>query len=141
MTSQMSLRELQLTPKQSVVQFLKDPRTARILTNGLLIVGIAVTVAAVYATNATICKNAAGAVITCPAAASNAGEDFANITGTLRAWTEGSLGNVFALGTLAVGLGMGVVKQTIMPVVVAVGMAAAAKWGPGVLLGISSTLL
>ncbi len=48
---------------------------------------------------------------------------------------------MFALGTLAVGLGMGIVKQTIMPVAVAIAMAASAKWGPGVLLGISGTIL
>lgn len=66
---------------------------------------------------------------------------FQNITTRLQAWTEGSLGDLFALGTLATGLGIGIVKQTLMPVAVAVGIAAAANWGPAVLTGISGVVL
>ena len=46
-----------------------------------------------------------------------------------------------ALGTLAVGLATGIVRQTLMPVAVAVGMAATAKWGPGILVGITGTVI
>lgn len=66
---------------------------------------------------------------------------FSSITSKLQQWTEGSLGNMFALGTLATGLGIGIVKQTLMPVAVAVGIAAAANWGPAVLTGIASAVL
>ena len=126
-----TLTELQaVSPETALVKFLKDKRTARVLANTLIVGSVAFLALSVYATP--------GAA---PSSSTAGTGDFSNIATTLKNWTEGSLGNVFALGTLAVGLGMGVVKQTIMPVVVAVGMAAAAKWGPGVLLGISSTLL
>lgn len=64
-----------------------------------------------------------------------------SIANWLRDMTEGSMGTVFALGTLAVGLATGIVRQTLMPVAVAVGMAATAKWGPGILVGITGTVI
>lgn len=63
------------------------------------------------------------------------------IVNWIKGSTEGSMGNVFALGTLAVGLATGIVRQTLMPVAVAVGMAATAKWGPAILLGITGTVI
>lgn len=66
---------------------------------------------------------------------------FNSIVTTIRNWTEGSLGDMFALGTLAVGLAIAIVKQSLMPVVVAASIAIAANWGPGVLVGISTAVL
>jgi len=66
---------------------------------------------------------------------------FESIVTTIRTWTEGSLGDMFALGTLAVGLAIAIVKQSLMPVVVATAIAIAANWGPGVLVSISSAVL
>lgn len=48
----------------------------------------------------------------------------------------GSLGRTIALGSLAVGLGIGVVQQSVMSVVVGTAIALAASVGPGVLTGI-----
>lgn len=66
---------------------------------------------------------------------------FNSIVTTIRNWTEGSLGDMFALGTLAVGLAIAIVKQSLMPVVVAAAIAITANWGPGVLVGISTAVL
>lgn len=66
---------------------------------------------------------------------------FNSIVTTIRNWTEGSMGDMFALGTLAVGLALAIVKQSLMAVVVAAAIAIAANWGPAVLLSISTAVL
>jgi conjugal transfer pilus assembly protein TraA len=43
---------------------------------------------------------------------------------------------MFAVGALAVGLGIGIVKQSVMSVAVGTGIALAASGGPAVLSGI-----
>ena len=48
----------------------------------------------------------------------------------------GSLGRTIALASLAAGLGIGVVQQSVMSVVVGTAIALAASVGPGVLTGI-----
>ena len=53
--------------------------------------------------------------------------------GTITEWMTGSMGKLFALGALAVGLGVGIVKQEVMAVAVGVGLALAASAGPSVL--------
>jgi conjugal transfer pilus assembly protein TraA len=66
---------------------------------------------------------------------------FSTVVDNLTNWTTGSLGKVFALGSLAVGLAIGVVKQSIMSVVTGVAIALAAAIGPGVLAGIFTAVL
>ena len=56
--------------------------------------------------------------------------------GTITGWMTGSMGKLFALGCLAVGLGVGIVKQDIMAVAIGIGLALAASTGPAVLNGI-----
>src|SRR5271157_1659292 len=56
--------------------------------------------------------------------------DFNTIETTLEGWLTGSLGKVIALACLAVGLGIGIVKQNILAVVVGVAMALALVNGP-----------
>ncbi len=58
--------------------------------------------------------------------------------GKITDWMTGSMGKLFALGCLAVGLAIGIVKQEIMAVAVGVGIALAASAGPTVLNGIFS---
>ncbi|ABM97145.1 TraA family conjugative transfer protein [Methylibium petroleiphilum] len=62
--------------------------------------------------------------------------DFNSVTTRLTAWLEGSLGKTFALGSLGVGLAIGVVKQSVMSVVTGVAVALAGSIGPAVLGGI-----
>ncbi len=56
-------------------------------------------------------------------------------------WQTGSLGRVFALGALGVGLAIGVVKQSVMSVVTGVAVALSASIGPGVLTGMFTATL
>lgn len=53
----------------------------------------------------------------------------------------GSLGKTLALGSLAVGLGIGLVQQSVMSVAVGTAVALAASVGPGVLTGIVGAAL
>ncbi|GMG94824.1 conjugal transfer pilus assembly protein TraA [Cupriavidus metallidurans] len=66
---------------------------------------------------------------------------FAQIVTRLSDWMTGSLGTVFALGSLAVGLAIGVVKQSVMSVVTGVAVALSASLGPGVLQGLFTATL
>ena len=53
-------------------------------------------------------------------------------------WLSGSMGQLFAIGALAVGLGMGIVNQSIIAVVTGVGIALAVTTGPTALTSIIS---
>lgn len=66
---------------------------------------------------------------------------FAGPVTTLTAWLTGSMGTMFAIGALAVGLGIGIVKQSIMSVAIGVGIALAASAGPAVLSAIFGAAL
>jgi len=79
------------------------------------------------------------AVVAGTAVAGSGGTEFGAIVTQLTDWLEGGLGQVLALGALAVGLGIGIVQQSIMSVVVGIAMAIAVFYGPGVLTGIITT--
>ncbi len=59
--------------------------------------------------------------------------EFGTIYTTVQGWLQGTLGKVIALSALAVGLGMGVVRQSIMAVVLGVAMGLSTYYGPTVL--------
>jgi conjugal transfer pilus assembly protein TraA len=61
--------------------------------------------------------------------------------GTMTGWLTGSMGKMFAIGSLAVGLGIGIVKQSVMSVAVGTGIALAASAGPSVLTAIFAAAL
>lgn len=67
-----------------------------------------------------------------PAMAGN-DDTFEAVEGLVKGWMEGSLGKLFAFSSLGTGLGITIVKQSLMPVVVGVAVAVAAYYGPGVL--------
>ncbi|MEC4720479.1 TraA family conjugative transfer protein [Noviherbaspirillum sp. CPCC 100848] len=66
---------------------------------------------------------------------------FSTVVTNLNNWMTGSLGKVFAVGSLGVGLAIGVVKQSIMSVVTGVAIALAGSIGPGVLQGIFTAVI
>lgn len=74
--------------------------------------------------------------VTGAAVAGAGGDEFDTVVTQLTDWLEGGLGQVLALASLAVGLGIGVIQQSVMAVVVGVSMAIAVFYGPGVLTGI-----
>jgi conjugal transfer pilus assembly protein TraA len=66
---------------------------------------------------------------------------FGTVVTQLDNWMTGSLGKVFAIGSLGVGLAIGIVQQSIMSVVTGVAIALAGSIGPGVLSGIFTAVL
>jgi conjugal transfer pilus assembly protein TraA len=54
---------------------------------------------------------------------------------TISGWLNGSMGKMFAVGALAVGLGVGITKQSLMSVAVGTGLGLAATAGPAVIQG------
>ena len=99
-------------------------------TNALSIVAVAT--AALLASGAVM----AGADTTFGTSAVGSGP-----VGTMTGWLEGSMGRMFAIGALAVGLGVGIVKQSVMAVAIGVGIALAASAGPSVLSTIFSAAI
>lgn len=82
-----------------------------------------------------------GTAVAGTAIAGSGGTEFATAYAQIKDWMEGTLGKLMAVGALAVGLGMGVVKQSIMAAVVGVSLALACAYGPGVLDGILTAAL
>lgn len=81
-------------------------------------------------------KYAAGAALL---AASNAamaattGNEFKSLSDMLKAWAEGYLGLALALAAFVIGLAVGLMKQTIMPAIVGIGVGLAATLGPTII--------
>lgn len=82
-------------------------------------------------------------VIALTAIGAMAGSDttFSAASTFLNTSLTGSLGKTFALGALAVGLGVGIVKQSVMAVAIGVGMALVSSIGPGILTGMFSATI
>lgn len=65
-----------------------------------------------------------------------ADSSFSAPVNTLTGWLTGSLGKLFSIGALGVGLGIGIVKQSVMSVAVGTGIALATSAGPSVMASI-----
>lgn len=79
--------------------------------------------------------------IAATAVGGSGGTEFSAIVTQMTDWLEGGLGQVLALGALSVGLGIGVVQQSVMAVVVGIAMAIAVFYGPGILTATISAAL
>lgn len=84
---------------------------------------------------------AAGIAVAGTATGATGGTDFDQVVNRMNGWLGGSLGKTFALGALAVGLAIGIVKQSVMSVVTGAAVALSASIGPGVLSGIFTAVL
>lgn len=61
------------------------------------------------------------------------GTEFTQIYDQVSGWTNGTLGKTMGVAALLVGLGIGVIKQSVMAAVVGVSMALVAGFGPDVI--------
>jgi len=69
-------------------------------------------------------------------AGSGGQNEFGQLGQQLIGWAQGWLGIIIAIVALLVGLGFGAAKQTLLPVVVAIGIAIALYYGVNVITGI-----
>lgn len=67
------------------------------------------------------------------------GTEFTQVYDQLTGWANGTLGKVLGVAALLVGLGVGVIKQSVIAAVVGVAVALTAGFGPGVIDGVIST--
>jgi len=81
------------------------------------------------------------ALISSVAAVAGTDTTFNGPVQTISSWLTGTMGRLFAIGALAVGLAIGIVQQSVLAVAVAVGIALAANAGPAVLGAIFSGTL
>lgn len=70
------------------------------------------------------------------ATAGTGGTEFDTIYQTLLGWFQGTLGKIIALAAMGVGLAIGIVRQSVISVVVGIAMGMALYYGPTVLDGI-----
>ena len=75
------------------------------------------------------------------AASATSDTTFADLVNKLQDWSKGGLGKTFALAALLVGLGIGIVRQSVMGAATGFGVAAGAYYGPGVLTGVFSAVM
>jgi len=78
----------------------------------------------------------AATLFTTVALAGSGGTEFDTALTTVVDWFEGALGKLIAVTTLGVGLAMGIMRQSVMSVVVGAAMALAMNNGPGILQGL-----
>lgn len=69
------------------------------------------------------------------------GTEFQNIYTQVSGWTNGVLGKTLAVSALLVGLGIGVIKQSVLSAVVGVAMGLVAGFGPSVIDTVISAAL
>jgi conjugal transfer pilus assembly protein TraA len=70
------------------------------------------------------------------AIAGTTGSEFQNIYNMVVAWTSGYLGKTIALGAFLAGMGVGIVRQSMMAVVTGIGAGLAVAYMPEVINGI-----
>jgi conjugal transfer pilus assembly protein TraA len=77
-----------------------------------------------------------GLVATAAMAGNGGNAAFGALATQLIEWSQGSLGIIIAVAALLVGLSIGVVKQSMMAVVLGLGIAIALYYGPTVITGL-----
>lgn len=85
--------------------------------------------------------SALAVVMAMPAQAATTGSEFKKLADMVQGWTEGYLGMALALAALAIGLSVGLVKQTVMPAIVGLGVALFATMGPGIIMSMFTAVI
>ena len=80
-------------------------------------------------------------VTTTAAIAGTGGTEFVQLYDLLEGWTTGMLGKSIALASFLVGMGFSVVNQSLVPVAVGIGAAAALAYTPEVLNGVITMVI
>lgn len=73
------------------------------------------------------------ALVSSAAVAGTGGTEFDAMYTMVRDWTEGTLGKLLAVAAFLIGMGMGIVKQSIIAIVLGIGFALALAYAPGII--------
>ena len=75
------------------------------------------------------------------AMAATTGAEFKGLADMVSGWAEGYLGMALGLTACVLGLAGGVMKQTILPCIVGLGVGLAATLGPGIIKGMFTLIV
>lgn len=75
------------------------------------------------------------------AVAATSGSEFKKFAEMIQGWAEGYLGMALALCAFLIGLSVGLMKQTLMPALVGLGVALFATMGPSVLVSMFTAII
>lgn len=67
------------------------------------------------------------------AVAGTGGTEFSAMFDMVKGWTEGTLGKLLAVSAFLIGMGMGIVKQSILAIVLGLGFALSLAYAPGII--------
>jgi len=73
------------------------------------------------------------ALATSTVLASTGGTEFDAMYTMVVGWTEGTLGKLLAVSAFLIGMGMGIVRQSILAIVLGLGFALALAYAPGII--------
>jgi len=73
------------------------------------------------------------AIVVTGTAAAGTDTTFDTIYNQVKAWAEGSLGKLLAVSAFIVGMGIGLVRQSIMAIVLGLAFALVMFYGPGIM--------
>lgn len=73
--------------------------------------------------------------------AGTGGTEFTEIYDTITGWTSGGLGKTISVGAFLTGIAMGIVKQSVMAVVVGISTALAVNYTPTIVDSIVTALI
>ena len=72
-------------------------------------------------------------LVSATAFAGTDGAEFQDIYDKIRNWLEGTLGKVIAVAAFGVGMGIGIVKQSLMALAIGIGFAAVLAYAPKII--------
>ncbi|HGO8966182.1 TPA: TraA family conjugative transfer protein [Neisseria meningitidis] len=75
------------------------------------------------------------------AMAATTGAEFKGLADMVSGWSEGYLGMSLGLTAFLIGLAVGLMKQTVMPCIVGLGVCLAATLGPGIIKGMFTLII
>ena len=73
--------------------------------------------------------------------AGTGGTEFTEIYTLILGWTQGFLGKTLAIGAFLVGIGMGIVRQSLMSIALGIGAGMAVYYTPNIINGIVAAVL
>ena len=73
--------------------------------------------------------------------AGSGGTEFTDIYSTLTGWSQGYLGKTIAIGAFITGMGIGIVRQSLMAIALGVGAGMAVQYTPSIIDSMVTALL
>jgi len=73
--------------------------------------------------------------------AGTGGTEFTDLYTTLQGWSQGYLGKTLAIGSFIIGMGIGIVQQSLMAIALGIGAGMAVQYTPDIIESMVTALL